>query len=222
MENCNYERWLGLMSAAIVSSCMILLSCTSDYEPETLECRSNVVHCSSGETIVLSDTSVYVPEFDDAMMASTPTCVIEDWNTLMTRSSTNSSREYGYDSEVPESDWKKYSLGSTWQQKYGITPGIYIARYVKVHKNLPILPSMDINVADYTLPNAPQNVMGWLGTSGTIGFTAEPSTDYVADGITRVFYINCNLAGVSYNQYIPANPSNFEWAYVLSPKVDVW
>ena len=63
---------------------------------------------------------------------------------------------------------------------------------------------------------------GWYGTTKTIGYSATPSTDYIADGVTRVFYIKCNLSGISYNKYIPTSPSNFEWAYKLIDMEDVW
>lgn len=93
-------------------------------------------------------------------------------NATTTRTVTNKYKAYGYDTEVPESDWRKYSLGSSWQQ-YGITPGLYVARYIRVHKNLSILPKTDVITADYEDPNAPKNAMGWLGTTQTIGFQQQ-------------------------------------------------
>lgn len=199
---------------------LIITACSSDSidEIDTYE-KSND---SESVHILLSDTTIYEPDFSDMIPeSSTPIYYSYDWNTPITRTSSDSYREYGYDYEEPESDWRKYSLNSTWQQ-YGITPGIYIARYVKIHKNLTILPNKEILTASYDAPNAPQNAMGWKGTTQNIGFTASPTTDYVADGVTRVFLINSSLAGVSLNRYIPANPSNFIWGYVLREREDIW
>ncbi len=64
--------------------------------------------------------------------------------------------------------------------------------------------------------------MGWSGKTQTIGFTATPTSDYIADGVTRVFYIKSDISGISYNKYIPAVPSNFVWAYKLIDEEDIW
>ena len=63
--------------------------------------------------------------------------------------------------------------------------GTYIARYVKVHKNLSIQPNKTIVVGNYNSANAPANVMGWYGNTKTIGFSATPTSNYIADGVTR-------------------------------------
>lgn len=222
MEISNSKRSLGLMFTALLGTCLFVTACSSDENQEfTAENKEgNIITLTNGETILLSDTTTYELAFDEAL-AIGANSYCEDCFSPQTRAASDSYRAYGYDSEEPESDWKKYSLGSSLSQ-YGISSGIYIARYVKVHKNLSILPNKTIVVANYNSTNAPQDAMEWYGTTKTIGYSATPSTDYIADGVTRVFYIKCNLSGISYNKYIPASPSNFEWAYKLIDMEDVW
>ena len=197
-----------------------MASCSSDESQEFTYQDSNAITLSGGETLVLSDTTTYELEFDE-VFADEPIPNCQDCFSAQTRASSDSYRAYGYDSEEPESDWRKYSLGSSWSQ-YGISSGIYIARYVKVHKNLSIQPNKTVVVGNYNSANAPADAMGWHGNTKNIGFSATPTSDYIADGVTRVFYINCNLSGISVNKYIPATPSNFEWAYKLVDMEDVW
>ena len=64
--------------------------------------------------------------------------------------------------------------------------------------------------------------MVWYVTTGIIGFTPTKKSDYISDGVTRIFIINCDMSGRVYNKNIPANPSNFEWAYKMESKVDIW
>lgn len=129
-------------------------------------------------------------------------------------------RAYGFDSQEPESKWKKYLL-KKWEN-HGVTPGIYIGRYVKVHKNLSIEKGTYANPADYCSDKAPKNAMGWDGETENIGFSTTTKSDYISDGVTRIFIINCDLSGRVYNKNIPANPANFEWAYKLESKEDIW
>lgn len=210
------------MFATLLGTCLLVTACSSDadHELSMLNKGDNVISLSSGETLLLTDTTTYELEFDEALATCTNS-YYEDCFSPQTRGASDSYRAYGFDSEEPETGWRKYALGKDWKQ-YGISPGTYIGRYIRVHKNLSILPNKTIVVANYNSVNAPQNAMGWYGTTKTIGFSATPSTDYIADGVTRVFYINCNLSGISYNKYIPALPSNFEWAYRLIDMEDVW
>ena len=61
-----------------------------------------------------------------------------------------------------ETDWKKYLLNN-WE-KYGVSPAIYVGRYVKVHKNLSIEKGTYAVPADYTSASMPADVkMGWDG-----------------------------------------------------------
>ena len=222
MEISNSKLGLGLMFAALLGTCLLVTACSSDEDQVfTAENKmGNIITLSNGETLHLSDTTTYELEFDEAM-AIGANSYCDDCFSPQTRASSDSYRAYGYDSEEPESDWRKYSLGSSWSQ-YGISSGIYIARYIKVHKNLVILPNKSIVEGTYDSPNAPKDAMGWRGTTKIIGFTASPSNDSIADGVTRVFYINCNLSGIAYNKYIPANPTNFVWAYKLIDMEDIW
>ena len=220
MEISNSKRGMGLVFTILLEAVLLMASCSSDESQEFTNENKNAITLSNGEIIVLSDTTTYEMDFDETFAdEQIPNC--QDCFSALTRASTDSYRAYSFDSEEPESDWRKYSLGSSYSQ-YGISSGIYIARYVKVHKNLSILPNKTVVSGNYNSANAPVNAMGWYGNTKTIGFSATPTSDYIADGVTRVFYINCNLSGISVNKYIPATPSNFEWAYKLVDTEDVW
>lgn len=220
MEISNSKRRVGLAFTILLGTVLLMASCSSDESQEFIHKDSNAITLSGGETLVLSDTTTYELEFDE-VFADEPISNCQDCFSAQTRASSDSYRAYGYDSEEPESDWRKYSLGSSWSQ-YGISSGIYIARYVQVHKNLPILPDKEIVTAKYDSANAPENAMGWYGKTKKIGFSATPLNDSIADGVTRVLYINCNLSGISVNKYIPAKPTNFIWAYKLTDPEDIW
>lgn len=177
-----------------------------------------IVHLSNGETIVLSDTTTYTVD-------EVPVCNVRKSFTkapLFEQASKVGSvmRAYGFDSQEPESKWKKYLL-KKWE-KYGVTPGIYIGRYVKVHKSLSIEKGTDAKPGDYNSDKAPKNAMGWDGETENIGFSTTTKSDYISDGVTRIFIINCDLSGRVYNKNIPANPANFEWAYKIESKEDIW
>lgn len=220
MEISNSKRCLGLMFTMLLGTCFFVTACSSDENQlfTTENKDGSIISLSNGETLLLSDTTTYELEFDEALAIGTNSHC-EDSFSSQTRASSPTQLDYEFDYEEPESDWRKYSLGSSWSQ-YGISSGIYIARYIKVHKNLSIQPNKSIIARRYDSPNAPENAMGWKGTTKTIGFTASPSNDSIADGVTRVFYINCNLSGVSYNKYIPAVPTNFVWGYILEDEDD--
>lgn len=220
MEISNSKRRVGLAFTILLGTVLLMASCSSDESQEFIHKDSNAITLSGGETLVLSDTTTYELEFDE-VFADEPISNCQDCFSAQTRASSDSYRAYGYDSEEPESDWRKYSLGSSWSQ-YGISSGIYIARYVKVHKNLSIQPNKTVVVGNYNSANAPVDAMGWYGNTKNIGFSATPTSDFIADGVTRVFYINCNLSGISVNKYIPAKPTNFIWAYKLTDPEDIW
>ena len=228
MEIFNSRRFLGLTPTVIMSLGVLFSACSSDYEHESdsktdLQDESDyVLKLSNGESLILSDTTIYELEFNDSLLADMSVESFNIWDdATTTRAESNTYMAYGYDTEEPESDWRTYSLGASWQQ-YGVTPGLYIGRYIRVHKNLSILPNTDVITASDTDTIAPKNAMGWLGTTQTLGFSTTITSDYIADGVTRVFYINCNTAGIVFNRYIPANPSNFIWGYVLREKESIW
>ena len=222
MEIPNSKRCLGIIISTLPLTCLLFSACSSDDENDFCEPNKSdyIITLSDGEIIQLSDTTTYELNFDNNS-ATDSIMLCEDCFSPHTRAISETYMEYGYDSESPETGWKKFYIGNDLIQ-YGISPGYYIARYVKVHKNLSILPNKTIVVANYNSTNAPQNAMGWYGTTTNIGFTATPTSNYVADGVTRVFYIKSSLSGVSYNMYIPAIPSNFIWAYTLIDMGDIW
>ena len=224
MEFLNTRRWMGLISIISTIICLLLSACNSEEEPiyqAQADANVEMISLSNGEVIFLTDTTTYeiFPNDLEAEQIISGNG-IEDLFGMVTRSA-NSLRAYGYDSQEPETDWKKYLLNSSWE-KYGVTPAVYIGRYVKVHKNLSIEPGTYAVPADYSSEKAPQNAMGWDGTTGKIGFTPSPKSDDISDGVTRIFIINCDMSGRVYNQNIPANPSNFQWAYKMESKADIW
>lgn len=224
MEFLNTRRWMGLISIISTTICLLLSACNSEEElsyQAQADASGEMISLSNGEVIFLTDTTTYEIFPNDLevgqIISENGT---EDLFGMVTRS-TNSLRAYGYDSQEPETDWKKYLLNSSWE-KYGVSPAVYIGRYVKVHKDLSIEPGTYAVPADYTSDKAPQDAMGWDGTTGKIGFTPTTKSDYISDGVTRIFIINCDMSGRVYNKNIPANPSNFVWAYKMESKADIW
>lgn len=224
MEFLNTRRWMGLISIISTTICLLLSACNSEEElsyQAQADASGEMISLSNGEVIFLTDTTTY-EIFPNGLEVGQIISEngTEDLFGMVTRS-TNSLRAYGYDSQEPETDWKKYLLNSSWE-KYGVSPAVYIGRYVKVHKDLSIEPGTYAVPADYTSDKAPQDAMGWDGTTGKIGFTPTTKSDYISDGVTRIFIINCDMSGRVYNKNIPANPSNFVWAYKMESKADIW
>lgn len=219
------RRWMGLTPSVCTVLCFMLSACNSTDEPIE-EALSNVnpemIHLSNGDVVVLSDTTTYTvdaAEIDDVVMMSEKAS--EDLFGPVSRATTTGLRAYGFDSQEPETDWKKYQLNN-WQ-KYGVSPAIYVGRYVRVHKNLSIEKGTYAVPADYTSESVPADAkMGWDGKTTVIGFTPTTKSDYISDGVTRIFIINCDLSGRVYNKNIPEDPSKFVWAYKLETKVDIW
>ncbi len=184
------------------------------------ETNKEIIKLSNGEIIVLSDTTTHIvdiTEFDDINVIGNNASE----NLFAPKSrAVNVLRAYGFDSQSPETDWKKWGLKG--YEKYGIPQGTYIARYVRIHKKLSIEPGTHVTPANYNTENTPKNIMGWSGTTRIIGFTATKISDNTSEGDTRILFIKSNLAGKIYNKNIPADPSNFLWVYTLDPDVDVW
>lgn len=230
MEFFNSRQCMGLIPTISTALCLLLSSCNS-MDEQPIEATQNLnetekvandmlLHLSNGDVLMLSDTTTYV--VDDTEFDAMDTASIKTSASLF-ESVTRAGgvlRAYGFDSQEPETDWKKYMV-KNWEQ-YGVSSGIYIARYVKVHKDLQIEKGSHAVPGDYTSDKAPKDAMGWEGSNKVIGFTATNKTDYISDGVTRIFIINCDLSGKVYNKNIPANPENFEWAYKVEIKPDVW
>lgn len=227
MEIFNSRRWLGMtiISTICVLFGLALNSCDSkedEFFMNEAEQSGNIISLSDGSKIELIDTTTYILDLGEIENDTDyQTSDISDIFTATTRAS-GVLRAYGYDSQEPETGWKKYYLKGDWETKYGIQPAIYIGRYVKVHKNLSVEKGTYAVAADYTSDKAPKNVMGWKGKTGTIGFIPTLKSDYVAEGETRIFIINCDLSGRVYNKTYPADPSNFVWTYKLEEDQDLW
>lgn len=131
---------MGLTPAVCTVLCFMLSACDSTDDPieEALgNAKSEMIHLSNGDVVVLSDTTTHTldaTEVDDVVMMSEKAS--EDLFGPVSRASTTGLRAYGFDCQEPETDWKKYQLNN-WE-KYGVSPAIYVGRYVKVHKNLSI------------------------------------------------------------------------------------
>lgn len=229
MEILNYKKCLGLTAIICIAFSFSLGACDSAEEPiedvenanKTInETNKEIIKLSNGEIIVLSDTTTHIvdtTEFDDIN-------VIRDKaseNLFAPKSRAGAVlRAYGFDSQSPETDWKKWALKGF--EQFGIPQGTYIARFVRVHKELSVEPETHVSPADYNVENAPKDVMGWSGTTWVIGFTATNISDNIANGETRILFIKSDLAGRTYNKTIPADPSNLLWVYTLEPNIDVW
>ena len=143
---------MGLTPAICTVLCFMLSACNSTDEPieEALSnAKPEMIHLSNGDVVVLSDTTTYTvdaAEVDDVVMMSEKAS--ENLFGSVSRASTTGLRAYGFDSQEPETDWKKYLLNN-WE-KYGVSPAIYVGRYVKVHKNLSIEKGTYAVPADYT------------------------------------------------------------------------
>lgn len=216
------RRWMGLTPAVCTVLCFMLSACNSTDEPieEALSnANPEMIHLSNGDVVVLSDTTTHTldaTEVDDVVMMSEKAS--EDLFGPVSRASTTGLRAYGFDCQEPETDWKKYQLNN-WE-KYGVSPAIYVGRYVKVHKNLSIEKGTYAVPADYTSASMPADVkMGWDGKTTVIGFTPTTKSDYISDGVTRIFIINCDLSGKVYNKNIPDDPSKFVWAYMINANI---
>ncbi|NPD82509.1 hypothetical protein HPS57_11085 [Prevotella sp. PINT] len=225
MEIFNFTRCMGLVPATCTFICLTFCSCSSideSFGDTQDESTGKIIHLDNGETIILSDTTTYYldnEETEDSIATSVANAKSNLFD-LQSRAS-NVYKAYGYDRLEPESDWRKYSVGNRWVD-YGIVPGSYIARYFIVHKNLTTEPGTSVSPGNYESANAPKNAMGLNGTTGKIGFIPIPTTDYITDGVSRIFVINCDASGIVYNKNLPADPSNFIWAYQLIENSDVW
>lgn len=214
---------ITIISAVSVLFGLTLNSCDSEdgIIMNKSEQSGNIIKLSDGSKIELTDTTTYLFNLTELDNHTDYQTSIGDIFTANTRAIAKF-RAYGYDSQVPETGWKKYYLTGEWETKYGIPKGYYICRYVKVHKNLSVEKGTYAVAADYTSDKAPKNVMGWKGKTSTIGFIPTLKSDYISEGETRIFIINCDLSGRVYNKTYPANPSNFVWAYKLEKDQDIW
>lgn len=123
------QQQLGLIPIACAIFCISLSACSSTDEPFNIketDSNNEVIYLSNGDIVILTDTATY-PISKNTFSSSTikSANISNNWFDDMSRA-TNSLRAYGYDSQEPESDWKKYLLDSSWE-KYGITPDIYIS-----------------------------------------------------------------------------------------------
>ena len=193
MEIFNSNRCLGLGFLASAFACMAICSCTSDEEYQLPQKEpSAIIKLENGESIELEDTITHTLDEDSELLCvqGSSTTKSNVFDMPKTRAISGSSlRAYGYDSLEPESGWKKYLLNK-WDVMYGVYPGLYIGRYVKVHKNLSIVKGCYASPANYNKDTAPKTAMGWDSRDEkSIGFGSTNKSDYIADGVTRIFVI---------------------------------
>lgn len=127
----NSRRWVVLIPIISTLLCLLLSGCNSTDDPIAEDRKSTdcfVIYLDNGEVITLNDTSIITIEHDIYQNSSMKSSNIFEF---ISRAPIGL-REYGYDNIEDESDWKQFLLNK-WE-KYGVAPGIYIGKYVKVQK----------------------------------------------------------------------------------------
>ncbi len=113
---------------------------------------------------------------------------------------------------IEPKDYKKYAISGL--EKWGISPtNIYIGKYIDYYKDLPVTKGYMIVPTNSKYKT--ENNMGFNPPSTTQGFhTIVPDswTGYES-GITQIFYVKCDISGISWNRNIPCDPNDFVWYY---------
>lgn len=226
MEFFYQKKWVGLM---VPTFCIIFgafCSCSNSEDPAmpdletssvntfTSDAPNNILMLGDGRMVALEDTLIHELDFSGVDLSREVEFI----------ASRSFNKEYGYDKTIPEGNgkWKKYLLRG--MEEWGIQPNtIYIGRYEIAYKEIPTSPAYIVSPADYTTEDAPKNAMGWIQGSSSFGFWTSPTSDATTvNGMTKVFFVNCDLSGRSLNYYIPNDPKYFVWAYDLIPKGGSW
>lgn len=226
MKVSNQKKWMGLIIPTVSIIFGALCSCSNSEDPAmpaletspvntfTRNNPNNTLVLGNGRTVALEDTLTHELDFTGIDLS-------REAEFMATRSF---NQEYGYDKTIPEGDgkWKKYILRG--MEEWGIQPNaIYIGRYEIVYKGIPTSPAYTVSPTDYTTGDAPKNAMGWIQGSKSLGFWTSPTSDAtIVNGMTKVFFVNCDISGKSLNYYVPNNPKYFVWAYDLIPKGETW
>lgn len=226
MEVSYQKKWMGLVVPTICFIFGAFCSCTNSDEPimqtgKTFseESMSNAYSnysmvLGNGRIVELEDTLIHELDFTGVDLS-------REVEFTATRSF---NQVYGYDKIVPDGDgkWKKYLLRG--MEEWGIQPNtIYIGRYEIVYKGIPTTPAYTVSPADYNQEGAPKNAIGWIQGSGSFGFWTSPTSDAtIVNGMTKVFFVNCDISGRSLNYYAPNDPKYFVWAYDMIPKGGSW
>lgn len=163
---------------------------------------------SNGEQIILEDTTTYIINFEATYLEN----MIDD-NMVETRAVAPT----GYDRQVIPSKNKKYLLLGL--EKFGISPTTtYIGKYITYYKDLPVSKGYSLLPSINKYANV--NKMGFNPPSlTTIGFnTIAPSAwTGFETGVTQIFYVKSDAAGITWNRNVPCNPTDLTWYYRAIP-----
>lgn len=176
-----------------------------------------------GEVIHITDTTVYEVLPDDFVNISNT--FNDEWTNLpLTRVGNYPMRieVKGFDRSVQSSGYKKWLFNKEMASKYGIPQGMYLVCAYTFSKDLAQGKDESIKPRDYT-NNIDDTPMGWLPSIYNAslkyvkGFelTSKPVNGFISAN-TTLQYIKCDLSGATYAKYIPYEPSNLTWQYVLS------
>lgn len=207
-------NWLVIASTIAIS--LFISSCSSD-EPFANSSNEHSIENAlkknadgsesiilpNGEVIVLEDTITHTITFD-------PSCL----DTIGTEEEMSSRGILytGYDRESKPKDYKKYLLKGL--EKWGINPTtVYIGKFITYYKDLPVQKGYSLFPSNSKYAN--ENCMGFNPPSTTVGFNiVSPETwTGTATGITQIFFVNCDISGISWNKNIPCNPDKFIWYF---------
>lgn len=177
-----------------------------------------------GEIIHITDTTVYEVSSDD--IPNDNTGKDDEWSGFsLTRADNNYPLKVtvkGFDGKIQTSGYQKWLFNKETAAKYGVPQGIYLVCFYNVSKELAQSDDESIKPRDYT-KNLDDTPMGWLATEYDTnkkfikGFeVGTNSVNGFVTATTMLRYINCDAYGVSYNKFIPYEPSALVWQYVLS------
>lgn len=224
----------NFFSLGIVAFLTIFTSCSNDIDesldsPKSsatspLESLSNVeiVITDKGEVITLTDTTVYHVNIEDTHDEN---FITNDWS-MTTRATTDSYPKKitvkGYDKKNQNGSYSKIVFGDN-AAKYGLVKGtIYLVCFYNITKELALEKDENIRPRDY-MNNLDDTAMGWSSVTYSAtkkfvkGFDASAnSVNGFVTATTMLRYVNCDLAGHSYNRFIPYDPSDLVWQYVVS------
>lgn len=214
--------------SAMFSSC----SNDSDESVETTsvskisEKTSNAVETiitDKGEVIMLTDTTVYQMDLGDLYDEESTS---ESWctNTRSTGYHDPMRIEVkGYDTKTQVSSYVKVLTSKDDAEKYGLVRGnIYLTCNYHITKELAMNKDESIKPRNY-INNPDNTAMGWIpgefASTGHLlkGFEVPSnSVNNYATAKTMLKYINCDLSGKTINRFIPYEPSDLVWQYVLN------
>ncbi len=219
-----------------MSLLMLAAACSSDQFDDSVDIAAKaannvslsneIVVTDQGEVISLSDTAVYEVTIGNF----SKTCPTDSsWDALPTRAASNNypvkMSVKGYDKKEQYGGYKKMIF--TDADKVGLHKGtIYLVCFYKIYKDLAQNKGESIGPRDYT-SNLDDTAMGWdpekLANTNMLekGFSCPTtSINGWVKACTVLRFIKCDVSGISYNKFIPYQPENLVWQYVLRQSVE--